>query len=135
MTKRNASGPTVKAPLTDLESEVMRVVWSGEPCSVEAVHRRVSRNRDLKETTVRTLLRRLERKGYLIHESEGRAYLYRSTESSKGLAARAVRQIIDRFCEGSVEELITGMIDTSALSNDEMDRLEELVRTYRRRKK
>ena len=83
----------------------MRVVWDSEPCSVEAVYEVVSRDRDLKETTIRTLLRRLEQKGYLRHESEGRAYLYRSTERPRSLAARAVRQIIDRFCQGSVEEL------------------------------
>ena len=113
----------------------MRVVWESEPCSVEAVYDVVSRNRDLKETTIRTILRRLEQKGYLRHESEGRAYVYRATEPSRSLAARAVRQIIDRFCRGSVEELLSGMIDANVLSKDEMSRLEELVRSERRRSK
>jgi predicted transcriptional regulator len=107
----------------------MRVVWESEPCSVEAVYDVVSRNRDLKETTVRTILRRLEQKGYLRHESEGRAYVYRATEPSRSLAARAVRQIIDRLCRGSVEELVSGMIDANVLTMDEMSRLEELVRS------
>jgi predicted transcriptional regulator len=113
----------------------MRVVWESEPCSVEAVYDVVSRNRDLKETTVRTILRRLEQKGYLRHESEGRAYVYRATEPSRSLAARAVRQIIDRLCRGSVEELVSGMIDANVLTMDEMSRLEELVRSERRRSK
>jgi predicted transcriptional regulator len=113
----------------------MRVVWESEPCSVEAVYDVVSRNRDLKETTVRTILRRLEQKGYLRHESEGRAYVYRATEPSRSLAARAVRQIIDRLCRGSVEELVSGMIDANVLTRDEMSRLEELVRSERRRSK
>jgi BlaI family transcriptional regulator, penicillinase repressor len=113
----------------------MRVVWESEPCSVEAVYDVVSRTRDLKETTVRTLLRRLEQKGYLRHQSEGRAYLYRATEPSRSLAARAVRQIIDRFCQGSVEELVTGMIDARVLTKDEMGRLEEFVRGQRKRSK
>ena len=88
MTQRSGSSATVKAPLTDLENAVMRVVWDSGPCSVEAVYDVVSRHRDLKETTVRTLLRRLEQKGYLRHETEGRAYLYRATEPSRSLAAR-----------------------------------------------
>ena len=125
----------MKSPLTDLENEVMRVVWESGPCSVEAVYDVVSRKRDLKETTVRTLLRRLEQKGYLRHQSEGRAYLYRATEPSRSLAARAVRQIIDRFCQGSVEELVTGMIDARVLTKDEMSRLEEFVRGQRKRSK
>jgi BlaI family penicillinase repressor len=133
MTKRSSPAARVKAPLTDLENEVMRVVWtSSGPCSVEAVYDVVSRTRDLKETTVRTLLRRLEHKGYLRHESEGRAYLYRATEPSRNLAARAVRQIIDRFCQGSVEELVSGMVDAKALSKNELSRLEDFVREQRK---
>ena len=132
MTKRGSSGARVKSPLTDLENEVMRAVWDSEPCSVEVVYEVVSRNRDLKETTVRTLLRRLELKGYLRHESRGRAYLYWATEPSRSLAARAVRQIIDRFCQGSVEELVSGMVEAKALSHDELSRLEEFARQRRK---
>ena len=135
MTKRSNTGARVKAPLTDLENEVMSVVWQSGPCSVEAVYDVVSRHRDLKETTVRTLLRRLEQKGYLTHETEGRAYLYRATEPSRSLAARAVRQIIDRFCQGSVEELVSGMVEAKALSKDELSRLEEFVRERRKASK
>jgi BlaI family penicillinase repressor len=131
MTKRTASGARVRPPLTDLENEVMRAVWEGETCSVEAVHRIVSRNRNLKETTIRTLLRRLEQKGYLTHESDGRAYVYQAVEPARSLAARAVRQIIDRFCQGSVEELVNGMVEAKVLSNADLDGLEKLVRNRR----
>jgi predicted transcriptional regulator len=113
----------------------MRVVWDSEPCSVEAVYEVVSRDRDLKETTVRTLLRRLEQKGYLQHESDGRAYLYHSTERPRNLAARAVRQIIDRFCQGSVEELVSGMVDAKMLSKAELASLEEFVRNHQKKGK
>ena len=133
MTKRTRSGARVKAPLTDLENAVMGVVWDSGPCSVDAVYAVVSRTRDLKETTVRTLLRRLEQKGYLRHESEGRAYLYRATEPSRSLAARAVRQIIDRFCQGSVEELVSGMVEAKVLTPSELSRLEDFARKRRRR--
>lgn len=111
----------------------MQVVWDSGSCSVEAVYEVVSRNRDLKETSVRTLLRRLEKKGYLQHESEGRAYVYRATEPSRSLAARAVRQIIDGFCQGSVEELVSGMVDAKMLSRGELNRLEEFVRNRRQK--
>jgi predicted transcriptional regulator len=132
MTKRTSSGARVKAPLTDLENEVMRAVWDSGPCSVEAVYEVVARQRDLKETTVRTLLRRLEQKGYLKHESEGRAYLYSATEPSRSLAARAVRQIIDRFCQGSVEELVSGMVEAKVLTTEEINQLEEFARARRK---
>jgi BlaI family transcriptional regulator, penicillinase repressor len=109
----------------------MQAVWDGEPCTVEAVHRIVSRKRDLKETTTRTVLRRLEQKGYLKHESDGRAYIYHAAEPARNLAARAVRQIIDRFCEGSVEELVSGMVEAKVLNQEEIQNLERFVRNRR----
>jgi predicted transcriptional regulator len=137
MTKRAEAGIHVKSPLTELENDVMQAVWDAAPCTVEAVHQKVARNRSIKETSVRTLLRRLEQKGYLTHEEEGRAYVYRAAgraSDSRSLAAHAVRQIIDRFCRGSVEELVSGMVDARVLSKGEMDRLEEFVRARKRGK-
>src|SRR5215469_5312134 len=131
-TMTKPTNAVMRPPLAELENEVMQVVWKIEPCSVEAVHAIVSRKHNLKETSVRSILRRLEQKSYLTHESDGTAYLYRSTETSRSLAARAVRQLIDRFCQGSVEELVTGMVDANVLSKEELKRLEELVRSQRR---
>ena len=121
----------MRAPLTELESEIMSAVWNGGPSSVEAVHQAVSPKRKLKEATIRTLLRRLEQKGYLRHEAEGRAYVYEAAEPARSLAARAVRQIIDSFCQGSVEELVSGMVDAKVLSKGELDDLAEFVRKRR----
>lgn len=110
----------------------MQAVWDSGPSNVEAVHQKVSRKRALKEATIRTLLRRLEQKGYLRHEEDGRAYVYHAMEPARSLAARAVRQIIDRFCQGSVEELVSGMVEARVLSKGELDRLEDFVKSQRR---
>jgi BlaI family transcriptional regulator, penicillinase repressor len=131
MTSGKARGARVRAPLTNLENEVMQAVWDAGECTVDTVHRIISRKRNLKETTIRTLLRRLEHKGYLQHELDGRAYVYRAIEPARSLAARAVRQIIDRFCRGSVEELVTGMVEAKVLSEVELDGLKKLVRSRR----
>lgn len=128
MTRTTRSAAPVRSPLTELESEVMQVVWDSGPCPVETVYEVVSKKRDLKETSVRTILRRLEQKGYVRHREQGRAYLYHATEPARSLAARAVRQIIDRFCKGSVEDLVSGMVEGKMLSKGEIDRLEEFVR-------
>jgi BlaI family transcriptional regulator, penicillinase repressor len=131
MTSRTTPDARVRPPLTDLENEVMQAIWDGGKCSVEAVHRIVSRKRNLKETTTRTLMRRLEKKGYLQHESDGRAYIYQAAEPARNLAARAVRQIIDRFCQGSVEELVSGMVEAKVLNRSDIDQLEKFVRDRR----
>lgn len=131
MTQRTGEGGRVRAPLTELENEVMQAVWSAGASSVESVHDAVSPKRKLKEATIRTLLRRLEQKGYLRHQAEGRAYIYQAAEPARSLAARAVRQIIDGLCKGSMEELVSGMVDAKVLSKGELDKLEEFVRTRR----
>jgi BlaI family penicillinase repressor len=132
MSRRPATPKTlVRAPLTDLENEVMQVVWQAGPCAVDAVHEVVSRRRRLKEATIRTILRRLELKGYLRHTIQGRAYVYRAVEPARSLAARAVRQIVDRLCRGSVEELVSGMVDAEVLNEAELASLEEFVRDRR----
>ena len=62
----------------------------------------------------------------------GRAYVYRAAETARSLAARAVRQIIDRLCKGSVEELVSGMVDAKVLSKSELESLQEFVRNYKK---
>src|ERR1700730_9142545 len=103
MTYRKASAARVRPPLTDLENEVMQAVWAGPKSTVDPAVLDDSGERILKDSPVRALLRRLEQKGYLTHESDGRAFIYRALEPARSLAARAVRQIIDRFCPGAVE--------------------------------
>jgi len=118
--------------LSPLEHEVMQAVWTSGPCSVETVHTAISRTRDLKEVTTRTVLRRLEQKGHLRHDVEGRAFIYRAVEAPSNIAARAFRQLIDRFCHGSVEELVSGIVEARVLSEAELSALEESVKTRAR---
>jgi BlaI family penicillinase repressor len=132
MTKRNDIKARVRPPLTDLENEIMQIIWSRGASSVEAVHAALVPSRRLKESSVRTMLRRLEKKGYLSHESRDRAYIYSAGETPENLAARAVRQIIDRFCRGSVEELVTGMVDAKVLSDEELGQLAHMARKRRK---
>jgi predicted transcriptional regulator len=113
----------------------MQAVWDHERASVETVHQAVSRKHNLKETSVRTILRRLEQKGYLRHEAEGRAYFYRASAPPARVAGIAVRQIIDSFCRGSMEELVSGMVDAKVLSRADLRSLEEFVRNYKEEEK
>ena len=119
--------------LSDLEHQVMQAVWASGSCTVETVHKAVSRDRELKEVTIRTVLRRLEQKGHLQHEAEGRAYIYSAVEAPRSLAARAVRHILDRFCNGSVEELVSGLVEADVLSEAELRALEASIKARRRR--
>jgi BlaI family penicillinase repressor len=122
----------MRSALSDLDHQVMQAVWASGPCTVETVHQTVSRQRDLKEVTVRTVLRRLEQKGHVKHDVEGRAYLYRAVEAPRSLAARAVRHILDRFCHGSVDELVSGLVEANVLTDAELDALEASIKARKR---
>src|SRR6185437_5404876 len=99
--------------LGDLEREVMQLVWAKGPVTAEVVREGLSRK--LKESTVRTVLRRLEEKGYTTHTVDGRTYVYHAAEPRARVAAKAVQRIVDWFCNGSIEEVLVGMVDTAML--------------------
>lgn len=116
---------TTKArkPLSGLEHLVMNFLWSRRSATAEQVREALASRHPMKESTVRTILRRLEAKRYLRHRVEGRTYVYERLEAPQNVAARAVRQIIDRLCGGSVEQLLVGMVDSDLLDEEELRRL------------
>jgi len=88
----------------------------------------------LKDSTVRTVLRRLEEKGYLSHEVDGRTFVYRATQQRRSVAARAAQQIIDRFCGGSVEQLLVGMVENAVLEPKELEMLARKIAQRKEKK-
>jgi len=111
--------------LGDLEREVMQLIWADGPLTAETVRERLARR--LKESTVRTVLRRLEEKGYVEHTVEGRTYVYQATQPRGKVAAKAVKRIVDWFCNGSVEEVLVGMVDSAMLDQRQLRRIADKV--------
>lgn len=111
--------------LGDLEREVMQLVWANGAVTAEVVREQLSRS--LKESTVRTVLRRLEDKGYTTHRVDGRTFVYQAAESRGLVAAKAVQRIVDWFCNGSMEEVLVGMVDTAMLDQKQLRLLADKV--------
>jgi BlaI family transcriptional regulator, penicillinase repressor len=109
------------AELGELERDILSIVW--RLGTVTADKAREELNRPLKDSTVRTVLRRLEEKGYLTHTVDDRTFIYRPAESRQRVAGRAAKRIVDWFCEGSVEALLVGMVDSKVLDQAELQRL------------
>src|ERR1700722_4258055 len=110
--------------LSGLEQLVMDYVWANPGCTAGACRDALSESaRPMKESTVRTLFQRLETKGYVAPEVDGRTYRYQASEPKTNVAAEAVRQIVDRFCGGSVEELLVGMVDNDVVGGRELEQL------------
>jgi BlaI family transcriptional regulator, penicillinase repressor len=116
-----------KLRLSPLENQVMNVVWDRGVATADDVRAALARSRPLKDSTVRTILRRLEHKGFVEHTVEGRTFHYSSKVAPQNVASHAVRGIIERFCDGSVENLLVGMVDSDLVSADTLKGLAERI--------
>jgi BlaI family transcriptional regulator, penicillinase repressor len=111
--------------LGELEREVMQLVWAHAPITAESVRERL--DRPLKESTVRTVLRRLEEKGFVTHDVEGRTFLFRPAQDRRKVAAKAVRRIADWFCNGSIEDVLVGIVDAKMLNQKQLEQLSKKI--------
>jgi predicted transcriptional regulator len=109
--------------LGEVEQLVMDYVWAHGPSTSEACREALASSRPMKDSTIRTVLRRLEEKGYLTHQTAGRTFIYQASDARQNVAVRAVKGIIDRFCGGSAELLVLGMVDNAVLNRKQLERL------------
>ena len=116
-----------RKPLSDLEHLIMDVVWRKSACTSEDVRTALAERHPMKESTARTMLKRLEEKGYLRHRVDGRTNVYSGIDAPQKVAANAVRQLIDRFCGGSVEQLLVGMVANEIVDERELERLAQRI--------
>src|SRR6201995_2042399 len=124
------------AELGELERAVLELVWEHGVQNADQVREHLAKQgRPLKESTLRTVLRRLKEKVYLAHPTESRPFLYRPAATREAVAGRAVQRIVDWFCEGSVETLLAGMVDSAVLDRKELQRLAERIAASKRGKK
>ena len=109
--------------LGEVEQSVMDHIWRHGPSTAEACREALATSRPMKDSTIRTVLRRLEEKGYLTHAVDGRTFVYKASDARQNVAVRAVKSIIDRFCGGSAEELVLGMVNNAVLDRKQLERL------------
>ncbi len=121
------------ADLGELEREVMQLVWSSGEITAEAVREKLARKP--KESTVRTVLRRLEEKNYVTHTVSGRTFVFRAAAPRQVVAARAVKQIVEWFCNGSLEEVLVGLADARLLDARTLQQLAKRIEDAKRENK
>lgn len=121
--------------LGEVEQAVLEHVWAHGPCSAEACREALAGTRPMKESTIRTVLRRLEEKGYVNHTTEGRTFIFSASQDRQNVAVRAVKSIIDRFCGGSAEELVIGMVDHAVLDRKQLERLTRKIAEQKKSQK
>lgn len=116
-----------RAALSDLEHQLMDVLWKFGTATADQLREALAPQHVLKDSTVRTILRRLAEKGYVKHTVEGKAFVYTGVDKPRNVAVRAVQKILDRFCEGSLEQLLVGLVENEVVDRAELQKLAQKI--------
>ena len=115
----------MKISLTNREADVMQVLWDHGPCVVAEV--RAHLTDDLAYTTVLSILRTLETKGYVRHQEEGRGHRYAAKVQQQAARKSALKHLTDKLFKGSSELLFTHLVADQKLSPEQIERMRELL--------
>ncbi len=114
--------------LTDAESRVMSVLWQRETATVGDVVAALRQERVVTYSTVQTILRILETKGYVTHEKVARAFVYRPAVDERQARQRALKHLAARLFNGSPSLLVLNVLEDEAIDRTELRRLKKLIR-------
>jgi predicted transcriptional regulator len=113
----------------------MEIVWELGEASAREVRRAVGQIRPVARNTVRTLLERIEEKGWITHREDGRTFLYSAAQPRQATMGQKVQEVIDRVCGGSAEALVTALLDYRGLSPAELENIRGMLAKARATKR
>ncbi|MBI4551412.1 MAG: BlaI/MecI/CopY family transcriptional regulator [Candidatus Latescibacteria bacterium] len=114
-------------PLTDLELEIMNIVWKQGSTTVRQIVDELHAKRPLAYTTIQTVLTILTQKGFVEYTPQGRAYVYRPAVGPDGVRRETVAAVVNKWFEGSTRSLILHLIESDALTAGEAAELRRLL--------
>ena len=115
-------------PLTELQQVIVEFIRGAGRATADQIREGLAGRHHLKDSTARTLLRRLEERGVLTHEVDGKVFVYSVTVPPQQLAAHSVRQMIERFWSGSADQFLAGMVDEKVLTPAQIRRLADRIK-------
>jgi BlaI family penicillinase repressor len=110
-----------------LELQIMKVVWDRGKATVRDVKNALSRGRKPAYSTVLTMMRKLEAKGYLAHEVRDRTYVYRATISRRAVRRSVLGDVLDRLFEGSPSLLLNSLVEQDRVGQKELREIRKLI--------
>lgn len=114
--------------LTEQELEIMKVIWEREHATVRDVYEALLERRKVAYTTVMTMMKILEQKGFLKKTQEDRAYVYRPAQAKRQVIGAMVRDFINRVFNGSAEPLLVHLVEEHHLSQKDLEEITRLRR-------
>jgi predicted transcriptional regulator len=113
--------------LTDQELEIMKIVWERPTVTVRDVYEALLERRKVAYTTVMTMMKILEQKGYLNRKQVDRAYVYRPAQPKSRVVRAMVRDFVNRVFNGSAEPLLVHLIEDRRLTPEEISEIRRLI--------
>ena len=113
--------------LTELELEIMKVVWERKASTVRDVYEAMRERKAVAYTTVMTMMNILETKGHLVKRPEGRAYVYEPTHAQTQVISGMVQEFVDRVFDGAARPLVLGLIQERKLSKSDLEEISRLI--------
>lgn len=114
--------------LTGQELEIMKIVWERERATVRDVYEALLERRKVAYTTVMTMMKILEQKGFLKKSQEERAYVYRPAQPQRQVVGAMVREFVNRVFNGSAEPLLVHLVEEHHLSSKDLEEIARLRR-------
>jgi BlaI family transcriptional regulator, penicillinase repressor len=118
--------------LGDLQLQIMKVLWEGEPATVAEVQGKLQ-GEPLAYTTVATMLRKMEDRQLVAHRQEGRRFVYEPLASADAVTRSMAGDLVDRLFAGSLADAVSHLLETREVSRRELARLEQLIEQHKRR--
>jgi predicted transcriptional regulator len=122
------------AALSPAQREIMEIVWERGSLSARELKLILAQKRPLSRNTVRTVLERMEQKGWLTHRLEGRTFLYSAAQPRPATIGQTVVNVVDRVCGGSPEVLLTALLDYRGLTSGELERIRSMLEKAKAKK-
>jgi BlaI family transcriptional regulator, penicillinase repressor len=123
--------PTKSATLTEAELRLMDVLWEQGPSTVQQVLEALPDESPLAYNSVLTTIRILEKKGYVRHIKDGRAYIYRALIEREEASRSEIRHLAHRFFQNSREMLVLNILEDRGVDAEELNRLRQLLEETR----
>jgi BlaI family transcriptional regulator, penicillinase repressor len=118
---------------TPAEMRLLQILWDREEATVEDVVNAHPENEQPNYKTTQTLLRILEQKGFITHESRGRVFVFRPLVSRKTIDHLSIQALVSRNFSGSASGLLINLLEASPIKKQQLDELEAYIREYRKR--
>ena len=112
---------------TELELEILKVLWRLGPATVRQVRDELAAVRDLAYTTVMTMMTIMDTKGYVKRVKDGRSFIYEATYQEQKASRNMLKDVVDRLFGGSTKAVMQHLLETSELDDEELNQIRQII--------